>query len=149
MQDDPRGTFLPQHGWVSHLLAAYRADWRSAIWFLTEQLERIWISGNLKLCYDSCGHIRCREDCMNWRQRGKEKCQTPWQWPFRGQPSFRDLMGWPFQRALCCLGLIPVQVFSTQSLWMLSLLSVEVIDRIPLSFWSSAQLCECIGHTDT
>lgn len=96
--EDPRGTFLTQQGWVSHLLASCRADWRSAIWFLTEQLERIWISGNLKLCYYSCGHIYCRENCMNWRQRGKQNAklcysdlsmgnqalETSWAGPFRG-----------------------------------------------------------------
>lgn len=49
--ENPRDTFLPQQGLVSHLLAVCKADWRSDSCILTKQLEKIWISGNLKLCY--------------------------------------------------------------------------------------------------
>lgn len=64
-----------QQSWASHLLAAWRAGWRSDIWSLTEQLKWIWILGNLKLCYNSCGHIHCRENCMRWRKGGKENAR--------------------------------------------------------------------------
>lgn len=108
-----------------------------SVFWSVKKLERIWISGNLKLCYYSCGHIHCKENCMNWRQKGKRNVKLCGSDLSVGNQALETSWAGPF-RENCAIWDSPLYRFSAHKAYRRSnLLSVEVIDRIPLGFQSS------------